>query len=216
MHSWQTSPAKRVQAALNSHVLCQTSGLFQEQAQLFQVLWLKVALCESEKMQKRIVLVPYKQFRLSDAEISGISAEKEGWHRNLKCIAWLPKKIVATPQKHLLRCSDTACVYAHMCDMDCRDTYRFLHEEWSVAKQWEKGMWDSLWHEKTLLRMWIEGNLSSIIAKYHCSRSWRVQEVLSALSLEKGHHLCQRNHQKESVPLPQNLSWVISACQLDD
>ena len=26
---------------------------------------------------------------------------------------------------------------------DCRDTYGFLGEEWSVGKLWEKGMWDS-------------------------------------------------------------------------
>ena len=73
MNGLQMSPPKWVQAAINSHVLCQTSALFQEQAQLFQVLWLKVALCESERMQKRTVLVPYKQFRLSDPEISGIT-----------------------------------------------------------------------------------------------------------------------------------------------
>jgi len=53
MNGLQTSQAKWVQAAINSHVLGQTSALFQEQAQLFQVLWLKVALCKSEKMQKR-------------------------------------------------------------------------------------------------------------------------------------------------------------------
>lgn len=69
MKGFQTSPPKWVQAAINSHVLCQTGALFQEQAQLFQVLWLKVALCESERMRKRTALVPYEQFRLSDLEI---------------------------------------------------------------------------------------------------------------------------------------------------
>lgn len=143
MNDLQMGPAKWVQAGINSPVLCQTSALFQERAQLFQVVWLKVALCKSERMQKRTVLVPYKQFRLFDPEISGITTFPTGWHQNLKCLAGLQKKIVATLQKHLLRCSDTAYMYANgaalcstlSCDRDCRDTYRSLGEEWSVGKQ---------------------------------------------------------------------------------
>lgn len=38
-------PTQRAPRAIDSRVLCQTSAPFQEQEQLLQVLWLKVALC---------------------------------------------------------------------------------------------------------------------------------------------------------------------------
>lgn len=178
----QTSPPKWVQAAINSHVFCQTSALFQEQPQLLQVLWLKVALSKSERIRKRTVLVLTKSsgFPTHECHTSQpFSTDKERWHQNPKCLAGLPKKIMVTLSKHLLRCSDIEYVYGNgaafcstlSCDGDCRHTYRFLGEKQSVGRQWEKGMWGFLWQEKALLRKLIRGNVSSISVKYHHARS---------------------------------------------
>lgn len=66
-------------------------------------------------------------------------------------------------------------------------------EEQTVGKQREKGMWDSLWCEKALLRRWVKGNVSAISVKYHHATRKKRFCLLCPL---KRHHLCQRNHQK--------------------
>lgn len=136
-------------------------------------------------------------------------SKKRLW-QHFKSICW---DVLA---EHSLCYGGTGFCSTLSCDRDWRHTYRCPGEEQAVGKQREKGMWDSLWCEKALLRRWVQGNMSDINVKYLHASSQGQKEVLSALSLNKGHYLCQRNHHKKSVTLPQNLSWVISACQLDD
>lgn len=117
MNHLQTRPAQRVRAALNSRVLCQACALLQKQAQLFQVLWLEVALCDSKRMQKETGLVPHKQFRLPDSETQKplasqpFATEKGGQHQNCNCHAGLPKKIVAMLQKPVVETFERADVF---------------------------------------------------------------------------------------------------------